>query len=324
MQIVGAQQVIASDGYLENLIRFYRGLFDRLTKEVKNTGNQTRYIGYQSIINENVRLCLLGIEVDSIEGIPEGMAAWDLSDSTWNVWQTKKGQDVLVSQKDITWQWIDKSPAGNGRCTGEFTASSPSELIAGKNSQYRNFWISANAYVGLLEKDTSSDEVHLVDYDPSWPQRFDEFASWLREHLGPEIVLQVSHYGSTAIPGMPAKPIIDILVQIPSFSQAKKHIIPLLNSEQWEYWWYWDHMVFIKRNKLMGQRTHNIHMVPQGHKLWEGVVFRDYLISHDEDALRYAILKQELAASYREDRERYTEAKTMFVKEITSKALGCS
>lgn len=74
----------------------------------------------------------------------------------------------------------------------------------------------------------------------------------------------------------------------------------------------------------MGQRTHHIHMAPQGHKLWEGLAFRDCLRTHDADALRYAALKHKLAKSYRQDRERYTDAKTMFVKEITSKALRYS
>ena len=323
IQIVGGQRVIASNGYLENLIPFYRNLFDRMTNEVKNTGDLTRYIAYQSIINENDRLCFLGIEVDSIENIPEGMVAWDLSNNTWTVWQTRKGQDVIISQKGITWQWMDISSSDNGknRCTGEFTVSSSPELVAGQNPQYHDFLISANAYVELQEKDANNDEVHLVDYDPSWPQQFDEAKSWLREHLAPEIALRIEHYGSTAIPGMSAKPIIDVLVEIPSYSEARQHVIPLLNSEKWEYWWYSDHMIFIKREKLMGHRTHHIHMAPRGHKLWEGLAFRDYLRIHEEDALHYAALKQKLAVSYCRDRERYTEAKTMFVKTITSKAL---
>jgi GrpB-like predicted nucleotidyltransferase (UPF0157 family) len=59
-------------------------------------------------------------------------------------------------------------------------------------------------------------------------------------------------------------------------------------------------------------------MAPQGHKLWEGLAFRDHLRAHPEDAARYAALKHELASDYREDRERYTRAKTTFVQEIIS------
>ena len=70
----------------------------------------------------------------------------------------------------------------------------------------------------------------------------------------------------------------------------------------------------------MGQRTHRVHMAPQGHEIWKGLVFRDTLRSHSEEASRYAALKQELAAGYREDRERYTQAKTEFVRKVTSRA----
>lgn len=326
MQIVGAQQVIASDSDTENLIRFYESLFGRLTKEVKNTGNLTRYVGYQSVVSGKENLHFFGIEVDGIEGIPEGMFAWDLSDNRWTVRQSKNGQDAVISQKNIIWRWIDKSPSGSGRCVGEFAVPSSDESINKERSECRDFWISANAYVKPQEKDAGIDEVHIVDYDPSWPQQFDEIAGWLRDYLGTEIVLRVEHYGSTAIPNMPAKPIIDVLVEIPSFSEARQRAIVLLNSEKWEYWWYSGHMIhmiFIKREKLMGRRTHHIHMAPRGHKLWQGLAFRDYLISHEKEASRYATLKQELVKSYRKDRERYTEAKTTFIKEITSKALRC-
>ena len=66
-------------------------------------------------------------------------------------------------------------------------------------------------------------------------------------------------------------------------------------------------------------------LAPAGHRLWEGIAFRDYLRAHPEVAARYAALKWELAAQYREDREGYTEAKTAFVRDVTDKALqeGC-
>jgi GrpB-like predicted nucleotidyltransferase (UPF0157 family) len=175
----------------------------------------------------------------------------------------------------------------------------------------------------LREGNASNDDVELVDYDPSWPQQFTEFATWLCDLLGVDVALRIEHYGSTAIPGIPAKPIIDVLVEIPSFAEAKRVTIPRLNSERWEYWWYSDHMTFIRRERLMGRRTHHVHMAPRGHRLWEGLAFRDYLISHPQEVSRYAALKRELAENYRQDRERYTQAKTEFVREITSKAL-CS
>jgi GrpB-like predicted nucleotidyltransferase (UPF0157 family) len=317
IQLVGGQSVLSAGGDLDELIRFYGGLFGRLTKEVGHTGHLTRYVGYQSPIGRQGVLHFVGIEVDQIEGIPEGMVAWDLTEDTWMLWTAGEGQDILVSKEKMVWQWLEQSPSG--RWHGEFTARLPVGLLDEGSSARRDFWVSANAYVGQ-ESDVSGDEVYLVDYDPSWPRQYAEFARWLRDRLGSDVALRIEHYGSTAIPGMPAKPIIDVLVQVPSFTTAKRRVVPRLDGEEWEYWWYSDHMTFVKREKLMGQRTHHVHMAPRGHPLWEGIVFRDYLRTHPEEAARYAALKRELAKGYREDREGYTQAKTEFVREVTRRA----
>jgi GrpB-like predicted nucleotidyltransferase (UPF0157 family) len=121
---------------------------------------------------------------------------------------------------------------------------------------------------------------------------------------------------------MPAKPVIDVLVEVPSYDDARRVLIPALNDESWEYWWYTDHMIFIKRDMVTGKRTHHIHIAPPGHRLWEGLAFRDYLIAHPETAGEYAALKQELAALFRTEREKYTDAKTAFIRAITDKARG--
>jgi GrpB-like predicted nucleotidyltransferase (UPF0157 family) len=120
---------------------------------------------------------------------------------------------------------------------------------------------------------------------------------------------------------MSAKPIIDVMVEVPTLEEARNRIIKLLNSETWEYWWFDDHMAFIKREKFMGKRTHHIHIAPHKHELWNCLSFRDYLQNHKEDALKYEELKRNLAICYEEDRERYTIAKGDFVKEITRKAM---
>ncbi|OGN87617.1 MAG: hypothetical protein A2158_07455 [Chloroflexi bacterium RBG_13_46_14] len=161
----------------------------------------------------------------------------------------------------------------------------------------------------------------LVDYDPAWPDRFDEMAAWLRNTISPEIALRIEHYGSTAISGLPAKPIIDILMEVPSFYEARRNLIPLFNKPECEYWWYDEHMVFIIRDKSMGVRTHHIHVAPKDHRVWEGLAFRDYLRTHPGEAQRYAALKHELAELHGNDREAYTDLKTDFVREITDKAL---
>jgi len=136
------------------------------------------------------------------------------------------------------------------------------------------------------------------------------------------VVLDVHHIGSTAIPGMPAKPIIDVLVEINSFAEAKPRVLPALNQEQWEYWFYKGKLTFIKRNGFNGRRTHHVHMMPRGKRLAAHLAFRDYMRSHAEDALRYAALKRELADKHKADREVYTDAKAAFVDGVVRKAAG--
>ena len=145
-------------------------------------------------------------------------------------------------------------------------------------------------------------------------------AGWLRNIVSPDIALRIEHYGSTAIPGIPAKPVIDILMEVPSFTEARRNLIPLFNKPECEYWWYDEHMVFIIRDRSTGLRTHHIHAAPKGHQVWQGLAFRDYLRTHPEDARRYATLKYKLAESHGNDREAYTDLKADFVNEIPFKA----
>jgi len=142
----------------------------------------------------------------------------------------------------------------------------------------------------------------------------------LQKLLGPEIALRIEHYGSTAIPGLPAKPIIDILVEIPSWEAARKRAIPAFNSPEIEYWCS-DHLRFYVRDKLTGLRTHHLHLAPAGHGIWEGLAFRDYLRAHPREAQSYVELKYQLAELHRTDRGAYTDAKEAFVREITERAL---
>jgi GrpB-like predicted nucleotidyltransferase (UPF0157 family) len=120
---------------------------------------------------------------------------------------------------------------------------------------------------------------------------------------------------------MIAKPIIDVLVEVPSFSKAKLHALPSLNNKLWEYWWYDNHITFVKRDKLMGVRTHHVHMMPSGRELRARLAFRDYLKSHAKEASQYATLKQQLAKSHQTKRERYTDAKAAFVNDVVAKVM---
>jgi GrpB-like predicted nucleotidyltransferase (UPF0157 family) len=306
LRLVGGAQVLPAEGGFEERMGFYGRLFDRLPKEVRHAGRPTRYVGYQC---PRGRDCLhfLGIEVEQIADIPAGLVAWELTEDALRTWEGQGGRDVVSAEQPLQWLW--RTPAADGRLTGEFAAGG------------EEFWISANAPVDLAAKDADADEVLIADYDPSWPAAFEEFAAWLRGRLGPGLAIRLEHIGSTAIPGLPAKPVIDVLVEVAHYAAAKPQVVPLLAGALWEYWWYTDHMVFIKRDQLMGRRTTHVHFMKSGPRVQEHLAFRDHLRTHPDEAARYATLKRDLAAAHRSDRERYTQAKAAFIHDVLSRAL---
>jgi len=170
------------------------------------------------------------------------------------------------------------------------------------------------------------EEVAIVPYDPRWPESFRQERDHLRSCLPNELVRRIEHFGSTAVPGLPAKPIVDMLVEVTDLEATKARIAPILESQGYDYFWRptvgdntppfyaW----FIKRNANR-IRTHHIHMVEATfHEHWERLRFRDYLIAHPEAAGEYARLKARLAAAHPEDRVAYTEGKSEFIGRIMS------
>jgi GrpB-like predicted nucleotidyltransferase (UPF0157 family) len=111
-------------------------------------------------------------------------------------------------------------------------------------------------------------------------------------------------------------------VDIPSFKEARKVLIPYFNKPECEYWMQAEDMCFIIRKEFSGTRLYHIHAAPKNMWYWKCLAFRDHRRTHPDDARRYAELKRGLAASLAEDREEYTAAKTEFVNKITAKALG--
>ena len=300
-------------------------MFERLPAEVSqggylNQGDITRFVGFESGDDFPDKVRFFGIEVDEIVTIPPGLMCWELDAGSLTVRMSESGRPCPIWWEDISWQWAAQPLSGKGWTIGEFMARGLPEWSVAEAAEERPFYLFAHAPFDL-NKDVFDDEVILVDYDPTWSKQYEQMAGWLREQLGPDIALSLAHYGSTAIPGMPAKPIIDILVQIPSFTAGKQRALTVMNDPTWEFWLYEGHMVLFKREACMGRRTHHVHLAPAGHDLWQGLAFRDYLRAHPEDAARYAALKRELAQNYADDRERYTQLKSQFVEEINQKAI---
>ncbi|MFA5393337.1 MAG: GrpB family protein [Candidatus Ratteibacteria bacterium] len=170
--------------------------------------------------------------------------------------------------------------------------------------------------------------IAVVEYDPAWVKLYRAEAKFLKSQFGPGLIVRTKHFGSTAVPGSTAKPVIDILVEVTSFKTAKRKIIPELKKQGYGYTWVANqpkppgHMMFMKGYEVEGAEKlrYHLHMAPAGHPLWDRLLFRDYLRRHPETVRRYEKLKYRLAKLYRNDREAYTEGKTGFVKRITDKA----
>ncbi|MFW6201734.1 MAG: GrpB family protein [Gemmatimonadota bacterium] len=166
--------------------------------------------------------------------------------------------------------------------------------------------------------------IHLAAYDPTWPRRFAEERALLEPVLRPWLAGPIEHVGSTAVPGLPAKPIIDIMAgvrDLPSSLAARAAVAEL------------GYIHFPYRPDVMHwfckpspeRRTHHLHLVPFDSRLWsDRLVFRDHLRASPADAADYAALKTELAERYRFDREAYTEAKGEFVAAILGRAAGAA
>lgn len=173
------------------------------------------------------------------------------------------------------------------------------------------------------------EDVAISPYDPRWPFSFRLEREHLRACLPADLVLRIEHFGSTAVPGLSAKPIVDILVEVTTLQATRDRIAPILESQGYDYFWRptfgndgppfyaW----FIKRESGTGVRTHHIHMV-EGHfaEHWDRLLFRDYLIEHPEVAREYEGLKARLAAASPHDRVAYTQGKTAFVVRVTEQA----
>ncbi len=172
------------------------------------------------------------------------------------------------------------------------------------------------------------EEITLAPYDPHWPMVFEQERLHLQACLPDDLIGKIEHFGSTAIPGICSKPIVDILVEVASLDETRKTIAPVLESQGYDYFWRptWGDDIppfyawFIKRGKT-GNRTHHIHMIEKDFEHWNRLLFRDYLIEHPQVAREYSLLKEMLSRINRHDRVAYTAAKAGFIARVTQKAI---
>ncbi|MDL2287035.1 GrpB family protein [Eubacteriales bacterium OttesenSCG-928-G02] len=167
----------------------------------------------------------------------------------------------------------------------------------------------------------------LSEYNLAWPEWFAEEKATLERLIGTENIARISHYGSTSVPGLMAKPTVDILLEINESTDTNKLISALSSpdyiissQEVLTMTNHPPHMMFLKGYLSDGfaDKVYHIHVRYPGD--WDELYFRDYLISHPETADEYADLKRRLFKDYEHDRDGYTNAKGKFIKEITKKA----
>jgi GrpB-like predicted nucleotidyltransferase (UPF0157 family) len=165
--------------------------------------------------------------------------------------------------------------------------------------------------------------VHIVPYDQKWPSRFTAERELLLDAIGPWLVDGlIEHIGSTAIPGLAAKPVIDMMAGVESLAGSRA-ALAVLDHHQYCYAPYHAEVMHWLCKPSPAQRTHHLHLVPVGSRLWiEQLAFRDYLRAHPHVAREYAELKHRLADEHRFDREAYTIAKAPFVQRIIAEALS--
>jgi GrpB-like predicted nucleotidyltransferase (UPF0157 family) len=157
--------------------------------------------------------------------------------------------------------------------------------------------------------------IELLGYDPSWPLKFEQERALLAAGLAGGI----EHIGSTAVPGLAAKPVIDIMAPVHSLA-ASRDAIEAATSLGYAYYPYKPEAMHWFCKPSPAHRTHHLHLVPAGSTLWcQRIAFREALRASPALAAEYAELKIRFAARHRFDREAYTQAKAPFVERVLAK-----
>ena len=165
--------------------------------------------------------------------------------------------------------------------------------------------------------------IHVVAYDSQWPARYEAEAKHICDAIG-EVVVRAHHIGSTAVPGLRAKPIIDILLEVSTLHELDA-CSPKLEALGYEAKGEWGipGRRYFRRENERGERTHQVHAFDVSSlQANRHLAFRDYLIFHPQVAGAYGELKQELAKRFPNDIYGYMDGKDAFVKHYEAEALA--
>jgi GrpB-like predicted nucleotidyltransferase (UPF0157 family) len=168
------------------------------------------------------------------------------------------------------------------------------------------------------QPDQINSQIELAEYDPAWPQQYAELERTIRDALGDKVRL-IEHCGSTSVPGLPAKPRIDIVLAVPDSADEAAYVPPLEAKGFWlrirEPDWS-EHRVL-----KFAEPDVNLHVFTEGcSEIDKMLLFRDWLQTHPEDLALYASEKRRLAAQTWKYVQHYADAKTSVVESILTRA----
>lgn len=164
--------------------------------------------------------------------------------------------------------------------------------------------------------------IRIVAYDPTWPRLFSSEAAKIRGTLG-DVAVDIHHIGSTSVPGLQSKPIVDILVTVSDISDLASYQVPLERiGYAFTYHLEFPDLHFFGRPRQRPRRFH-VHVCQDGsaHER-RHLAVRDYLVAHPQEARQYGSIKAEAAASFPGDRIAYMDAKDPWVSDLESRALS--
>jgi GrpB-like predicted nucleotidyltransferase (UPF0157 family) len=173
-------------------------------------------------------------------------------------------------------------------------------------------------------KYTTNHRYELVDYSTDWPEWFIRESMVIKDIVG-DVALGIQHVGSTAIPGMKAKPQLDILMTVKNISEIDTYNKPMKEAG---YEVYGD--ILNKGGRLFsrwkeGTKTVNLHVYqPDSQIVWEYIAVRDYLLANPDEALKYSDFKTDLYNKYPDDYLKYRELKDPYMISLQKRIAALS
>ena len=165
-------------------------------------------------------------------------------------------------------------------------------------------------------------QIIIANYDLRWPVMYEEERTRILAAVG-RYITAIEHVGSTAVPGLGAKPVIDIMLGVDTLADADPCIEPIINLGYVYVPDYEDEIPnrrFFKKMLADGTHTHHVHLVETSSEFWEDhLLFRDYLRAHPEIAWDYERVKRELAPHFNNGND-YSDAKTDFIQSVMEMA----